>query len=123
MVKGLVYTNINWFHITTCPFKHRYIASVTGLETYHVRSLRTIYWLSSHPCCAARKDSSYAPGFQSERIGTISAEESSLVLLNGVITLETKGQSEQQAMVIILRSCGDLPIASRMAKFAPGVIC
>ena len=57
--------------------------------------------MSSHPCCAARKDSSYAPVFQSERIGTITAEESSLVLLNGVLTLETKGQSKQQAMVIV----------------------
>ena len=57
--------------------------------------------LSSHPCCAACKGSSYVPVFQSERIGTITAEKSSLVLLNGVLTLETKGQSKQQAMVIV----------------------
>ena len=48
-----------------------------------------------------RKDSSYAPVFQSERIGTITAEESSLALLNGVLTLEAKGQSKEQAMVIV----------------------
>ena len=57
--------------------------------------------MSSYPCCAARKDSSYALVFQSERIATITAEESSLVLLNGILTLETKGQSKQQAMVIV----------------------
>ena len=57
--------------------------------------------LLSHPYCAACKDSCYTPVFQSERISTITAEESSLVLLNGVLTLETKGQSKQQAMVIV----------------------
>ena len=38
---------------------------------------------------------------RSLRIGTITAEESSLVLLNGALTLETKGQSNRQAMVIV----------------------
>ena len=57
--------------------------------------------LSSHLCCVVYKDSSYVPVFQSERTGTITAEKSSLVLLNGILTLETKGQSKQQAMVIV----------------------
>ena len=57
--------------------------------------------LSSHRCCAAHKDSNYAPVFQCERIGTITAKMSSLVLLNDVLMLETKGHSDQQAKVIV----------------------
>ena len=58
-----------------------------GLETYHVHSLHEVQMLTSNPCCAAHKDSNYAPVFQSERIGTNSAKRSSLVLLNGILTL------------------------------------
>ena len=56
--------------------------------------------LSSHQCCTARKDSSYAPVFQCERIGSITAK-SPLVLLNDAMMLETKGQSDQQAIIIV----------------------
>ena len=41
------------------------------------------------------------PDLESGALDTITAEESSLVLLNGVLTLETKGQSKQQAIVIV----------------------
>ena len=40
------------------------------------------------------------PVFQNERIGTNTVKGSSLVLLNGVLMLETKGQSKQEAIVI-----------------------
>ena len=51
--------------------------------------------------CAACKDSCYAQIFQSERISTITAKRSSLVFLKGILMLETKGQSKQQAIVIV----------------------
>ena len=72
-------------------FIHRYKNSVTGLETYHLHLLRTMQMLSSHLYCTKRKDGSYAPVFQSEGFGTITPKKSSLVLLNGILMLETKG--------------------------------
>ena len=62
-----------------------------ALVTYNIN-------IVSNPCCAAHQDSSYALVFQSKRIGTNTAKRSSLVLLNGILTLETKCQSKQQAI-------------------------
>ena len=50
--------------------RHRFRAGVTGLETDHMHSLRTILTLSSNLCCTMHQGSSYPLVFQSERIFT-----------------------------------------------------
>ena len=56
--------------------------------------------MSSNLCCAAHKDSSYVSVFQSERIGISTAQRLSFYFSNSILTLETKGQNKQWAIVI-----------------------
>ena len=51
--------------------------------------------MSNNPCYFVRKGSSYALVFQSERIGTITANRFSVVPLNGASTFEIKGKRKQ----------------------------
>ena len=58
------------------------------------------------------------PVFQSERNGTNTAKSFSLVLLNGVLMLTTKGQSKQKAIIIVIYTMLWVPQSYAIAEMS-----